>query len=56
MQVKLRELEPDAVYTLTNFDVAGQRQFTGSELINGGLSIPIKDQPGSVVILYKKNP
>ena len=55
MQVKLRGLEPDAVYTVTNLDVAGKKQMTGSELMNGGLSIPIKDQPGSAVIMYKKN-
>jgi hypothetical protein len=53
--VKLRGLDPDAVYTITNCDVAGERQLTGSELMNGGLSVPIKDQPGSAVIMYKKN-
>jgi alpha-galactosidase len=55
MQVKLRGLDPEAVYTLTNLDVAGEKQVTGGELMKGRWSIPIKDQPGSAVILYKKN-
>jgi alpha-galactosidase len=54
IQARLRGLEPDAVYTLTNFDVPGEKHITGKELMNGGFSIPIKDQPGSAVIMYKK--
>jgi alpha-galactosidase len=54
IQVRLRGLEPDAVYTLTNLDVEGEMHKKGSDLMSGKLSIPIKDQPGSAVILYKK--
>lgn len=56
MSVKLKGLEPDAVYSVTNCDVPGKKQLTGSELMKDGLSVPIKGQPGSAVILYKKNP
>ena len=52
--VRLRGLEPNAVYTLTNFDVAGTAAMTGRELLEKGISIVMKDQPGSTVIVYKK--
>ena len=50
----LRGLEPDAVYTLTNFDVPDTTEMTGRQLTEQGLSIVLKDKPGSAVILYKK--
>lgn len=54
IRVRLHGLDSDAAYTLTNLDMGGENQCTGSELMQGGLSIPIKDQPGSAVIMYKK--
>ena len=54
MRVKLRGLEADAVYRLTNFDVAGPMEMTGRELLDNGFPIAIKDRPGAVVIAYKK--
>ncbi len=54
--VKLQGLEPDAVYTLTNADIAGITEMTGRALMDTGLSITIKDQPGSALITYKKKP
>ncbi len=56
MRIRLRGLEPDAVYTLTNLDVAGSTEITGRELLDAGLAIVIKDQPGAVLITYKKKP
>jgi alpha-galactosidase len=56
IRVKLRGLEADAVYTLTDLDVTGAREIRGSELLEKGLSIAIKGQPGSVVITYRKKP
>ena len=56
IQVKLHGLAPEAVYTLTNLDVAGTIEMTGRELINVGFRIAIKDRPGAVVITYKKKP
>ena len=53
-RMKLRGLEPGAVYTLTNLDVAGTTEMTGRELLEKGLSIAIKDRPGAVIITYKK--
>jgi alpha-galactosidase len=56
IRVKLHDLEPGAVYTLTNIDVAGTTETTGRELLEKGLLIFIKDSPGSAVITYKKKP
>ena len=54
IRVKLHDLEPGAVYKLTNLDVPGTVEVTGSELMEKGLSISIKDAPGSAIITYKK--
>ena len=54
MRVQLHGLDPNAVYTLSNFDVAGTTEMGGRQLIEQGLLIVIGDQPGSAVITYKK--
>jgi len=54
--LRLRGLDPNAVYTLSNFDVAGTTEMTGQELLQKGLPIVIQDRPGSVVVVYKKKP
>jgi alpha-galactosidase len=52
---KLNGLDPDATYTLTNFDLPDKITMSGRELMEKGLPISITDQPGAVVIVYKKN-
>jgi alpha-galactosidase len=54
LQVQLHGVEPNAVYTLTNLDVAGATEVSGRELLEKGISLVLKDQPGSAVIIYKK--
>jgi len=51
---RLRGLEPDAVYVLTNLDVAGATEKTGRELMNDGLSVVLNDRPAAAIITYKK--
>ena len=53
-QFPLRGLEPDAQYDLVNFDVSGKTRLTGRDLMGKGLMVNIPDQPGAVVITYKK--
>ena len=53
-RLKLRGLDPNAVYVLTNLDVAGATEMTGRELLDNGLSVVIKDKPGAAIITYKK--
>jgi hypothetical protein len=54
MRLRLRGLDPDAVYTLTDVDVPGTKDMTGKSLQDEGLSVAIKSQPGAAVIVYKK--
>ena len=54
VQVKCKGLEPDAVYSLTDLDVPGSTEVTGNALMNDGLLIAIKSQPGSAVFRYRK--
>jgi alpha-galactosidase len=54
IRVKLQGLDPAAVYTVTNVDVDGATDIAGRELMEKGLLIAIKDQPGAIVIVYKK--
>ena len=51
---QLRGLKPDASYTIQNTDAVGSTQMTGRELMKEGLAITIAEQPGAVVITYRK--
>jgi alpha-galactosidase len=53
-RLKLRGLEPGARYVLTNLDSGDAQTLTGRELMEKGLSVAIKDQPGDAVITYLK--
>ena len=54
IEVKLRGLDPAAVYMLTDFDAAGSKDVTGRELLDRGLTIAVKDQPGAAIVAYRK--
>jgi alpha-galactosidase len=51
---RLRGLDPDTRYVVENLDLPGTRELTGQTLTETGLSVPIQDQPGSAVIVYRK--
>jgi alpha-galactosidase len=51
---QLRGLAPQAPYELVNFNVPGKICMSGQDLLEKGLLIHISDQPGAVVIRYKK--
>ena len=59
---RLYGLEPAAQYEVTNFDSAGTTVLsggsagltTGKELMEQGLTVEIKDQPGAAVIVYRR--
>jgi alpha-galactosidase len=51
---KLRGLDAQAQYAVSNLDAPGQVRFTGQELIEKGLPVAIQDQPGAVIIVYKQ--
>ena len=40
IRVKLHDLDPEAIYTLTNLDATGTTEVAGRELMEKGLLIP----------------
>jgi alpha-galactosidase len=54
IRVKLQGLDKDAVYTLTNLDVAGTTEATGRELSEKGLLIVLGNPREAALITYKK--
>jgi hypothetical protein len=51
---KLRGLDPDATYTITDFDAPGATTATGRELMQKGLPVKIPTAPGSALLKYSK--
>ncbi len=50
----LRGLNPDTVYTVTDFDAVGRTvKKTGRELMEGGVEIVIPDRPGAALLKYE---
>jgi len=54
VRLKLRGLDPDARYTLTNLDVPGSTELSGQELAQKGLSLAIAESPGSAIVVYRR--
>lgn len=50
---KLRGLDPQARYAVTDLDTGRSQTLTGRELLEKGLAVPITDRPGSAVITYE---
>jgi len=53
-RLKLRGLDPQATYELTDLDVPGASAARGGELMERGMPVSIKDQPGAVLIRYRR--
>jgi len=51
-RLRLAGLDPAAHYQVTDLDVAVPREVAGKDLMEEGLLVEIKDQPGAVVINY----
>lgn len=51
---QLHRLDPDARYEIIDFDVEGSTTITGKELMEAGLEVKIKEQPGAALIIYKR--
>lgn len=60
--LRLRGLDPVAIYEITNYDADGSTALTtggttqarGADLMEKGLTVEIKDKPGSAVIVYRR--
>lgn len=53
-RLKLRGLDQEALYQLTDFDQPQTAELAGKDLMQNGLLVSIKSQPGSVLIKYRK--
>jgi alpha-galactosidase len=53
-RLKLRGLEPDAQYRVTDLDAGKAQQVGGRELMETGLRVSITDQPGAAAIIYER--
>jgi alpha-galactosidase len=51
---RLRGLEPNARYSVGEIGASARRQVSGSELMEKGLSVEIRDQPGVAIIAYHR--
>jgi alpha-galactosidase len=54
MRLVLRDLEPEAKYTITVFDGPGPFESTGRELMTAGLPIELKEKPAAAVVVYRR--
>ncbi|MCY3017436.1 MAG: alpha-galactosidase [Planctomycetota bacterium] len=52
--LKLRGLESEARYTVTDLDRGAPQELSGRELLEKGLQVTIPNRPSAVVIIYKK--
>lgn len=50
----LSGLAPAGKYRITDFDGSAAREMTGRDLMQTGLSVEIKNKPGSAIIIYEK--
>ena len=53
-RLRLHGLAPDAQYEVCDFDAEKPQRFSGRELTAKGLLVSIAEQPGAVVIAYRK--
>jgi alpha-galactosidase len=52
--LRLRGLDPAAMYEVTNLDAKSPNTISGSNLMQQGLHVEIKEKRGSAIIIYKK--
>jgi alpha-galactosidase len=52
--LRLRGLDPAAMYQVTDLDAATPSTISGSHLMHEGLQVKFLTKPGAAVITYKK--
>ena len=53
-QFKLKALDANAAYNVSDFDTGQTRRMTGRELLSDGLTMTISNQPGAALFTYEK--
>jgi alpha-galactosidase len=51
---KLRGLDAESTYEVTDVDKQGTQKFVGSELLDRGLLVSLSEQPQAAVITYRR--
>ncbi len=51
---RLRGLDPEATYEVTDLDVKTPSNLSGKDLMQQGLRMEIKEKRGAAIIMYKK--
>ena len=54
VRFRLRGLDAEAQYTVSNLDMPNEIQISGQDLKVAGLPVLIKDRPGAVIITYRQ--
>lgn len=54
-QLRLRGLDPNAEYSLTNVDLAQTEKKTGRQLLDEGVTVAIPEKPGALLITYRRS-
>jgi alpha-galactosidase len=52
--LRLRGLDPTATYQVTDLDAGVASNVSGSDLMQQGMHVEVKGQPGAAIIFYKK--
>lgn len=52
--LRLRGLSASAKYEISNLDADQRTIVRGRDLMNSGLTVEIKDQPGAAIVMYRK--
>ena len=53
-RLKLKRLNPEARYRVTDLDVSGTKEITGQELMEKGLQVSLADRPASAILVYQR--
>jgi alpha-galactosidase len=53
-RLRLRGLEADAKYTVTNMDTGNSKTFSGKELLDEGYRVTFEETPDSLLLRYKR--
>ncbi len=53
-RLRLRSLDAEANYLVTNLDTGARQSCAGRDLLEGGLLATITDRPGTVLLTYRK--
>lgn len=53
-RLKLRGLDPEARYSVRDVDAKRAKTLSGRELMSPGLLVTVKDQPGAILMTYRR--